>query len=128
MTRLETLRSLQTRLRDATGPDRRIDVAILDALSDPSSIVLPHYTADPDGLGACVALMRSVLPGWLFDIRQQHPDDFQARVHRWRSYLTLPDDVFASHRLATHATLLATVSALIAIEEQAKETPLEPTS
>lgn len=28
----------------------------------------PNYTTDPDGLGACVGLMREVLPGWCWRI------------------------------------------------------------
>ncbi|MBA2125097.1 hypothetical protein DLM45_02505 [Hyphomicrobium methylovorum] len=119
---------MQTRLREATGPDSELDKDISTALNHYDDSLVPwggdlhpyDYTTDPDGLGACVALMRSVLPRWLFDIRQQHQDDFQARVYRRCLKRTPHDDVFASHRLATHATLLAIVSALIAIEE-AKE-------
>jgi hypothetical protein len=93
---LETLRSLQQRIREATGPDRVLDAEIAivlgadeisvtwvirtDAIGqrivvNPASCTevllrdfgryldLPLYTLDPDGLGACKALMLEVLPG-----------------------------------------------------------------
>lgn len=60
---LETLRSLQTRIREATGADRELDFDIGDLIKIPPHEVTPHYTTDPDGLGACVALMHATLPG-----------------------------------------------------------------
>jgi len=79
---LETLRSLQTRVREATGPDRELDVEIARALQ-PGQLwcvehpfapedVAPNFTTDPDGLGACVALMHAILPGceWDRDFRK----------------------------------------------------------
>lgn len=95
MSKLETLRSLQERMRAATGPDRKLDAEIIVALTptkvtaddlvylsvprkedycQPGTYWLkqrsglslrtaPCLTSDPDGLGACVALMREVLPG-----------------------------------------------------------------
>lgn len=95
MSKLETLRSLQARIREATGPDRELDAWIVVMLtptrataddlvyliktepedhcapgtywlkqrSGASLRTAPLFTTDPDGLGACVALMREVLPG-----------------------------------------------------------------
>lgn len=71
---LESLRSLQKRIREATGPDRELDAAIslvlhadfwasLDRQELRQAFSISPYTADPDGLGPCVALMREVLPG-----------------------------------------------------------------
>lgn len=64
MTTINTLRSLQKRIREATGPDRGIDGTISRAFNffDRDGFS-PPFTSDPDGLGACVALMREVLPG-----------------------------------------------------------------
>lgn len=72
---LSTLRSLQKRIREATGPDRELDCEIAnfhgwrqdaDYNYTPSGAMTldepPHYTSDPDGLGACVALQRDLLP------------------------------------------------------------------
>lgn len=118
-TRLETLRSLQTRIREATGPDRDLDFDIGDIIEIPPWEVTPNYTTDPDGLGACVALMREVLPGYGRLVSQNTASSFVEMQHPdGRSRLTGK----ASHAIETHATLLAIVSALIAIEEQAKET------
>jgi len=69
---LESLRALQTRIREATGPDRELDIAIWDALDPTETIgppgpriessIAPPYTTDPDGLGACVALHNEMFP------------------------------------------------------------------
>ena len=117
MTNLESLRSLQKRIREATGPDRNLDWDIREAFYPGRMGQAPLFTLDPDGIGPCVALMRAALPGWLFDLRQQHKEDWQARVHRRCLKRTPHDDVFASHRLSMHATLLAIFSAVIAQEE-----------
>lgn len=139
MSKLETLRSLQERIREATGPDRELDAAIFRALdlqlpeqflnlgialkwqADGSALMPvggmqvryepPAFTASLD---ACVALMRDVLPGW-------RRDSFQ-RVDHFSVFVSNPDQdqEHAYHSLETHATLIAIVSALIAIEE-AKE-------
>lgn len=80
MTRLDSLKSLQTRIREATGADRELDKDIHVALrfklpgkwgADLIDTCFPSYTTDPDGLGACVGLMREVLPGceWAKDRR-----------------------------------------------------------
>lgn len=90
MTTIDTLRSLQKRIRKATKPDRELDARLYglgkglvpreffrgamnwqfvhpdnhnEIYYVPFDAVSP-YTTDPDGLGACVALMREVLPGW----------------------------------------------------------------
>jgi hypothetical protein len=63
---LESLRSLQKRIRESKGVDPRLDRDIAFALTDwtlSSQELPPIFTADPDGLGPCVALLRSVLPG-----------------------------------------------------------------
>lgn len=66
---LSTLKSLQTRIRESKGADRELDQAIDEALtSDSAQQWWPYYTADPDGLGACVGLMREVLPGCEFEL------------------------------------------------------------
>lgn len=70
---IESLKALQTRIREATGPDRELDVEIARALR-PGQLwcaehpfapedVAPNFTTDPDGLGACVALFHEVLTG-----------------------------------------------------------------
>lgn len=87
--KLEALEQLQQRVREATGPDRELDADIAEAFflfpaassrrpwqpqNGPAEPAWfsgnnffwwkpPHFTTDPDGLGACVALLRSVLPG-----------------------------------------------------------------
>ena len=74
---LESLRALQTRIREATGPDRELDLEIMRAFYPECqwTIASTHpaignrlseaffFTTDPDGLGACVALMHATLPG-----------------------------------------------------------------
>lgn len=125
---LESLRSLQKRIREATGPDRKLDAAIAKAFG------MPHgekewiedrsfcrideqaqkFTADPDGLGPCVALQRAVLPGckWERDrcgsLRIWHPDNGAG-----------PSIVFAPANDCL-TFLYAIVGALIA-QEEAKE-------
>ena len=66
---LDSLRSLQQRLRVASGADRELDFAIIDALFPPDEwpMQVRHdatflYTTYPDGLGACVGLMTATLP------------------------------------------------------------------
>ena len=76
---LESLRSLQKRIREATGPDRNLDWDIREAFYPGRMGQAPLFTLDPDGLGPCVALMREVLPGrewsrdsaWCFWIWEQ---------------------------------------------------------
>jgi len=75
---VDRLRLLQTRIREGTGPDRELDCDIDRVLRGRSVwpehgatysveghvwVSTDYYTTDPDGLGACVALMREVLPG-----------------------------------------------------------------
>lgn len=68
MTNLESLRSLQKRIREATGPDRNLDWDIREAFYPGRMGQAPLFTLDPDGLGPCVALQRAVLPGWCWRI------------------------------------------------------------
>jgi hypothetical protein len=68
MKNLESLRSLQKRIREAKGADCILDTDILVALLGEYEGELwdrqgNPLTLDPDGLGPCVALMREVLPG-----------------------------------------------------------------
>jgi len=84
---LESLRSLQKRIREAKGADRELDDAIFAALFPEKSCRLVGMHEDaPDirmfefshatgtslrvtgSLDACVALMREVLPGWCWRI------------------------------------------------------------
>jgi len=78
---LSTLKSLQARIREATGADRELDCAIAnlhgwrcdaDYNYTPSGAMTleepPPYTSDPEGLGACVALCREVLPGYAWKV------------------------------------------------------------
>lgn len=87
MTDLSTLRSLQQRIREATGPDRELDAdiscALLGGMPDLAApridpeyrrrrvggayFDVPNFTRDPDGLGACKALMLEVLPGCVWE-------------------------------------------------------------
>ena len=74
MTNLESLRSLQKRIREAKGSDRALDADIAEAIGGWTSypgdnwigprgqICVPSFTLDPDGLGPCVALLEAVLP------------------------------------------------------------------
>jgi len=111
VTRLDTLKSLQSRIREATGADRELDCLIaahplmpdlgvvkgasiktllkprafgisgVDEYASPDSDIykylpetnadmfgIPKFTTDPDGLGACVALCREVLPGYAWKV------------------------------------------------------------
>ena len=63
---IESLRSLQKRIREATGPDRNLDWDIREAFYPGRVGQAPLFTLDPDGLGPCVALMREVLPGYVW--------------------------------------------------------------
>lgn len=90
MTRLDTLKSLQKRIQEATGADRELDALIAAAFLGGEAYHMPAgyegfrwvrrdtvdsavfgpepYTSDPDGLGACVALCREVLPGYAWKV------------------------------------------------------------
>ena len=118
MTNLESLRSLQKRIRESKGVDPRLDRDIAFALTDwtlSSQELPPIFTADPDGLGPCVALQRALLPGYRVDVFQ-HADDFQADGYYDRDGGTNT----RFHKIETHARLLVIISALIA-QEEAKE-------
>ncbi len=79
MTNLESLRSLQKRIREAKGADRELDWIIAntfkvyrDVFAMGASVIThldaPNFTLDPDGLGPCVALLDAVLPGAEFEL------------------------------------------------------------
>ena len=120
MTNLESLRSLQKRIREATGADRELDRDIANAFRPVgfrgfyTFTSAPLYTTDPDGLGPCVALLEAVLPGckWERDrcgsLRIWHPDNGAG-----------PSIVFAPANDCL-TFLYAIVGALIA-QEEAKE-------
>ena len=118
---VESLRSLQKRIREAKGADRELDRDIANAFRPAgfrgfyTFTSAPLYTADPNGLGPCVALMREVLPGWRRGVHE-HSGSCSVAVYApdGRDYEG------AVHAIETHATLLAIVSALIA-QEEAKE-------
>jgi len=126
---LSTLKSLQSRIREATGADQELDFAIRKTfklgplwcsryITDPDDMA-PRFTTDPDGLGACVGLMREVLPGWRRSTDGSISD-------RWSIMMQTPNKSeeyiceIEVHALETHATLLAICAALI-VEEEAKE-------
>lgn len=118
---LSTLKSLQTRIREATGADRFLDADIwrklIGDVLPPKDY--PKLTSDPDGLGACVGLMREVLPG---AIREVEATGKLPKVTIWRYHeIVWQDRSVGEHALETHATLLAICAALIA-EEEAKLT------
>lgn len=112
---LETLRSLQTRIREATGHDRELDRAITTLFYSFAKPPIP-FTTYPDGLGACVALIEHLWPGhfWYVARGKTRPDEpmYAASLHD-----PIADDggVIAEHEYgATHALLLAICAAKIA--------------
>ena len=118
MTNLESLRSLQKRIRESKGVDPRLDRDIAFALTDwtlSSQELPPIFTADPDGLGPCVALMREVLPGWYW-----HKNGFGFSIGKYVEDGFCPQ--FSAVHLANYCLtfLDAIFSALIA-QEKAKE-------
>jgi hypothetical protein len=126
---LSTLKSLQSRIREATGADRELDIAIWDALDPTETIgppgpriessIAPPYTTDPDGLGACVALMREVLPG---AIREVEATGKLPKVTVWRYHdIVWQARSTEEHAIENHATLLAIISARIAELEAEQE-------
>jgi len=133
MTNLESLRSLQKRIREATKPDRELDAAIAKAFGMPHGYhewiedrtyydtfeQAARFTTDPDGLGPCVALQRAVLPEWKWDVFQRHISE---KDKRFSVGLSAPngDHAHAYHRFEPLARLLVIVGALIA-QEEAKE-------
>ena len=125
MTNLESLRSLQKRIREAKGADRELVRDLANAFRPAgfrgfyTFTSAPLYTADPDGLGPCVALQRAVLPGWKWDVFQRHISEKDDQFSVW---LSAPngDHAQAYHRFEPNARLLVIVGALIA-QEEAKE-------
>ncbi len=82
MTDLPTLKALQALIRNATGPDSQLDLAILEALDSDCVDILrdlnddnmfdlaelaPNFTTYPEGLGVCVQLMHEMLPGYAWE-------------------------------------------------------------
>jgi hypothetical protein len=116
---IESLKALQTRIREATGPDRELDDEICKTFDQPIRWGggSHPYTSDPDGLGACVALMREVLPGACLDFSIVDGDCAIATTYLPPSYRM---SLASEHPCATNAILLAIVSARIA-ELEAKE-------
>ena len=119
---IEQLRSLQKRIREATGPDRELDWDIAKALdasfsAPPYLTDAPEFTLDPDGLGPCVALFKAVLPGACLDLCIWDDDDQLAHIYLPSDYRT---PIEGKHRSSVNATLLAILSALIDQEEAKK--------
>ena len=144
MTRnLDSLKSLQARIRDAKGADRSLDAEVCAVFryapgttalrewvlkypewigrsdgrvqmeKDGPHFQSPKFTTDPDGLGACVALKDEVLPG-----------------HRWErdwngaiTLLTLEYRCVAvSEPLATDClTFIDAILSSVIAEEEAKQ-------
>ena len=117
---LESLRSLQKRIREATGPDRNLDWDIREAFNPGRMGQVPRYTPDPDGLGPCVALMREVLPGWSLFLTVGVSGDY-AVIHEFAPPCRrLPSEPFSFRSYNICLTALdAIFSALIAQEERA---------
>lgn len=117
MTNLSTLKSLQARIREATGADRELDLAIQQTFRPDDFVVMhrPLYTTDPDGLGACVALMREVLPRWTWGrdwFGNISVVDIEAIRDRNANSIRLANDCL---------TLLDAICAALIAEEEAKE-------
>jgi hypothetical protein len=74
---IDDLKRLQKRIRECKGADRELDKTIWLAIGNAPRVVpegctlntglAPRYTTYPDGLGACVSLMDSVLPGCVWE-------------------------------------------------------------
>lgn len=132
MTNLESLRSLQKRIREAKGADRELDWIIAntfkvyrDVFAMGASVIThldaPNFTLDPDGLGPCVALQRAVLPGWSLCLTVGLSGDY-AVIHEFDPPCRrLPSEPFSFRSYNICLTALdAILSALIA-QEEAKE-------
>lgn len=127
---IETLRSLQQRLREATGPDRELDLAVGVLWGNPpfSISIAQQRGGKPPvfkftySLDAVLALMRTTLPGWTRLVDASAPELGIAveLLPPDQTERDGTDSVKGDHDLETHATLLAILSALIA-EEEAKE-------
>jgi hypothetical protein len=101
--------------------DGRVDVLNNDG-STVGHFKSEELTTYPDGLGACVALMREVLPG---AIREVEATGKLPKVTVWRYHdIVWQARSTEEHAIENHATLLAIISARIAeLEaEQEKET------
>lgn len=119
---IESLKSLQARVRECKGADRELDHAICMALNYvpyiPDNAInqsIPHFTTYPEGLGACVALMMEVLPGYTRVVDASAPECLiDVDISPPGPGLNW---IKGRHELETHATLLVILSAVIAREE-----------
>ena len=136
---LESLRSLQKRIREAKGADRELDWIIAntfkvyrDVFAMGASVIThldaPNFTLDPDGLGPCVGLMREVLPGWQWTVSES---TLETKGGRFFSFVHVPigydapgpwPEGFCHHSNPCLSLLYSIISALIAQEEEAKHT------
>jgi len=151
----DSLEQLQKRVREATGPDRELDAWIIVMLtptkvtdddlvyliktepedhcapgtywlkqrSGASLRTAPLLTTD---LGACVALMRSLLPGWrrevferwnVDDLANGPPPIGECSVSLEPFYSGAPV-IKETHALETHALLLAIISAKLSLSKE----------
>ncbi len=122
---------LRQRIIASTGPDREIDASVMEtfgyeivwpdahpnSLTRPSPLMfmgdseraeVPPFTAQPIGIGHCIALMQSRLPEFLSHIVQMH-DGFDVT-----GYVPADDcaeEINTQHPLLTHALLLSVLDA-----------------
>lgn len=84
---IDGLEALQKRVREATGADGALDIEIVNVLMPGCwpvqwGIHAPRFTTYPEGLGPCVAMLRSVVPQatcYGFDV---NPQEITAYVSR----------------------------------------------
>lgn len=133
---LESLRSLQKRIREATGPDREIDLeickvfgifkSVMKRLDAQGSLTADNlgaapFTLDPDGLGPCVALMREVLPGWSLFLTVGVSGDY-AVIHEFAPPCRrLPSEPFSFRSYNICLTALDAIFSALIAQEEAKE-------
>lgn len=143
---IESLRSLQKRIREAIGPDRELDGDIIVALKGGEIVwKMANYTMEQypahrypsknhlsgfanehvplltASIDACVALQRAVLPGWSLCLTVGLSGDY-AVIHEFDPPCRrLPSEPFSFRSYNICLTALdAILSALIA-QEEAKE-------
>ena len=119
---LESLRSLQKRIREATWPDRNLDWDIREAFYPGRMGQAPLFTLDPDGLGPCVALMRMLLPGWSLCLTVGLSGDY-AVIHEFAPPCRrLPSEPFSFRSYNICLTALDAILSALFAQEEAKHT------
>lgn len=123
--RIETLKSLQQRIREATGADRELDYAIENALG---KLPLGHSRPYTASLDACVSLLNAVLPGWKWSVSDNRYDPVRGKAFAsvqtpvgYDGPTPWPEG-YGHHVSASHALLLAIISAAIAQLEARERT------